>query len=81
MSFKQSRANESVLTAALEQERAARERMKERHAEVLRAARELRLVAELHLGGVNQDSVSVLQMVVRVEVSIMIHKLSNSSLL
>lgn len=61
ISYMQSCKNEADLAAALEAERAARQRMHLRHEEMLRAARQLQLVADLQEGRLNQQAASVLQ--------------------
>eukprot|EP00310_Coccolithus_braarudii_P001145 CAMPEP_0183379052 /NCGR_PEP_ID=MMETSP0164_2-20130417/125230_1 /TAXON_ID=221442 /ORGANISM="Coccolithus pelagicus ssp braarudi, Strain PLY182g" /LENGTH=376 /DNA_ID=CAMNT_0025556629 /DNA_START=484 /DNA_END=1611 /DNA_ORIENTATION=+ len=61
VSYSESRENEVQLSAALERERDARERLEQRHAEMQRIARELQLTVDAQAGGLNQQMAATLQ--------------------
>eukprot|EP00966_Prymnesium_polylepis_P310649 7177407-Prymnesium_polylepis.1 len=61
VSYEESRQNEAELSAALERERDARQRLNERHAEIRRVAREMQLIAESQRGALDQQTAAALQ--------------------
>ena len=61
VSYRESRQNEAELTATLEREQAARDRLEQRQEQLLQCARQLRGIVDQAKGDLNQQAVSTLQ--------------------